>query len=65
MIDFAGNQGDGIKSHSNPLPNKGMGGKGKIDSPVANFGTGAAKTDMPKGNVTGKTAIDSPVASNK
>lgn len=64
-VEFAGKQGEGIKTHSNPLPTSGMGGKGKIDSPVANFPKGASKTDMPTGPVTGKTVIDSPVASNK
>ena len=64
-VDFAGKQGEGIKGTTNTgMPTSKMGGKGKIDSPVANFPSVGNKTSMPKGKVTGKTAIDSPVASN-
>ena len=60
-VDFAGKQGDGIKSHSNPLPTKGMGGKGKTESPVANFPKNASNASMPKGKTPGGSLIDSPV----
>ena len=61
MLEFAGNQGEGLKKHSNPLASKGMGGKGVIDSPVGNFPTNASKTEMPKGKTPGGSIIDSPV----
>ena len=60
MLEFAGNQGEGLKKRSNPLPTKGMGGKGVIDSPVENFPSNSNKTDMPKGKTPGGSLIDSP-----
>lgn len=65
-VDFAGKQGEGMKSRTETaMPTGKMGGKGKIESPVANFPTGRSNTAMPTGQVTGKTKIDSPVASSK
>lgn len=64
-IEFAGSIGEGIKGTSSTnMATTGMGGKGKIDSPVAGFPTGSNSTAMPKGKVTGKGKIDSPVAGN-
>ena len=60
-VDFTGNQGEGIKSHKTDMPTKGMGGKGKIESPVSTFPNNANKTDMPKGKTPGGSIIDSPV----
>ena len=61
-VDFTGNQGkDLAKGKSTGMSTKGMGGKGKIDSPVANFPSVASNTAMPKGKVVGKTSIVSPV----
>ena len=65
-LDFTGKQGEGLASaKTTGMPTGGMGGKGKIDSPVSNFPTGMNTTAMPKGQVSGKVKIDSPVAYNK
>ena len=50
---------------STDMPTSGMGGKGKIDSPVANFPSGMSNTSMPKGKTPSKSIIDSPVAGNQ
>ena len=62
-IEFAGKQGSDLsKGKSTGMSTTGMGGKGKIDSPVSNFPSVSNSTSMPTGKVTGKTAIDSPVS---
>ena len=64
-LECAGKQGDVLKSHQTKMPTTGMGGKGKIMSPVENFPNVGSRTGMPTGQVTGKSKIDSPVASNQ